>query len=113
MRKSIYTISIHIPKKRVSRHVHATIIPVVPEFTSEKMHREHGILFNTVQIQKNFSNAIFSSAKSIQLIKDNIGENDRFFLMDGTFRITPRGIFQQVLIIYAQFGVKVWIYLKN
>lgn len=70
-------------------------------------HREHGPFFNQLQINDHFTNCIFSSAKAISLVLENVDENDRFFLMDGTFRITPRGIFQQVLILHIQFGIKV------
>lgn len=70
-------------------------------------HRENGPFFNHLQIDANFTNCIFSSAKAISLVMENIDEKDRFFLMDGTFRITPRGIFQQVLILHIQFGIKV------
>lgn len=69
-------------------------------------HQERGIFFNTVQIGDGFENCIFSSSKSISLIKDNVDTKDRFFLMDATFRVTPRGIFNQLLIIHTQFGKK-------
>lgn len=70
-------------------------------------HRERGIFFNDIHIEANYCNCIFSSAKSISLIIENIREKDRFFIMDGTFRITPRGVFQQVLIIYLYYRNKV------
>lgn len=77
------------------------------EDLGKSKHRERGIFFNEVQISNEYTNCIFSSSKSISLILDNVRQEDRFFLMDGTFRITPRGIFQQVLIIHVQFGIKV------
>lgn len=70
-------------------------------------HRERGQFFNELQINERFTNCIFSSAKAISLVLENVKEEDRFFLMDGTFRITPRGIFEQVLILHIQFGIKV------
>lgn len=63
--------------------------------------------YNGVQIGKDFSNCIFSSPQSIALIKKYIDVSQRFFLMDATFRITPNGIFNQVLVIYVRFGLKV------
>lgn len=72
------------------------------------LHREHGKIYNYVHNEEEFSYCIFSSPKSIQLITHNLDEEERFFLIDGTFRMTPmNNIFQQVLIIHAQFGIKV------
>lgn len=71
------------------------------------LHHERGKFFNVVQITDEFENCIFSSSKSISLILENTEETSRFFLMDATFRITPRGIFQQVLILHFQYGIKV------
>lgn len=81
--------------------------PEIFEVLGKSLHRERGTFYNCSQIHEKYSNCIFSSPKSIQLIKDNTDETDRFFLMDATFSITPRGEFQQVLIIYVQFGEKV------
>lgn len=75
-------------------------------------HHQRGIFFNTVQITDSYENCIFSSSKSISLILENTKEEDRFFLLDGTFRVTPRGNFQQVLILHFQFGIKV-IFIHN
>lgn len=69
-------------------------------------HVERGVLFNTVQIEDGFQICIFSSAKSIALIKENVAVKDRFFIMDATFRSTARGIFMQSLLIHAQYGKK-------
>lgn len=60
-------------------------------------HRDRGIFFNTAQIINDFENRIFSSAKSISLIKENI---------DATFRVSPQGIFNQLLVIHVQYGKK-------
>lgn len=76
------------------------------------LHHERGTFFNTMQITDTFENCIFSSSKSISLILENTTESSRFFLMDGTFRVTPRGIFQQVLILHFQYGIKVKSSLK-
>lgn len=77
------------------------------ETLGKSLYRGRGTFYNCSQITENYENCIFSSPRSIQLIKENVDEKDRFFFMDATFSITPRGSFQQVLIIYAQFGPKV------
>lgn len=64
-------------------------------------------LFNHIQIRKNFSNCIFSSESSIALVKKYLEPEERFFVMDGTFRITPHGIYKQVLVLYVRFELKV------
>lgn len=69
--------------------------------------QDHGSFFNDVVISDNFENCIFSSAKSIELILQNTTEAERFFIVDGTFRITPKGVWQQVLILHINFGIKV------
>lgn len=68
---------------------------------------EKAPLFNDILIEKDFCNCVFSSAKSIALIKEYIEPNKRFFVMDATFRVTPIGEFEQVLVLYVQFGIKV------
>lgn len=64
-------------------------------------------LFNEIVIEKDFSNCFFSSAKSIALVKEFMEPHERFFVMDATFRVTPIGEFEQVLVLYVQFGIKV------
>lgn len=64
-------------------------------------------LYNGIIIEDEFCNCFFSSGHSISLVKENIPADDRFFVMDGTFRSAPRIGFQQTLIIYTQFGIKV------
>lgn len=71
------------------------------------LYRDSGAIFNIVQIQPGYSNCVFSSPHSISLVKANLETKERFFLMDATFRITPRGTFQQVLIIHIKYGIKV------
>lgn len=82
--------------------------PVILRDLGTSLHREHGKLYNHLYDGKDFSYCIFSSPKSIELILSNVEEHERFFLMDATFAITPMcNIFKQVLIIHAQFGLKV------
>lgn len=75
------------------------------------LHRDRGVLYNYTHEEKDFSYSIFSSPKSIELICDKevgLDVDERFFLIDATFRITPMcSVFDQVLIIHAQFGLKV------
>lgn len=63
-------------------------------------------LYNGTVITKDFCNCFFSSAHSIQLVKKNVPAKDRFFVMDATFDSAAKA-FQQQLIIYIQFGIKV------
>lgn len=79
----------------------------VKEGLGKSLYGKRGALFNHIQIENNFSNCIFSSPSSIALIKKCMDTQERFFVMDGTFRITPNGIFNQVLVIYVRFGLKV------
>lgn len=68
-----------------------------------KLHK----LLNEVVITDKFENCIFSSAKTLSLIKEYTEVEQRFFILDGTFRITPKGIWQQILILQINFGLKV------
>lgn len=74
--------------------------------------QEKGLLYNGIDIGEEYCNCFFSSAKSISLVKENIDRNERFFLMDGTFRVTPNGIFQQLLVLYIQYGIKVIFFFQ-
>lgn len=81
--------------------------PEILNSLGQSLYRESGRIFNTIQIEDGFANCIFSSPHSIELAKANMKTHERFFLMDATFRITPRGTFQQVLIIHIKYGIKV------
>lgn len=74
------------------------------------LHRDHGLIYNHVHKENDFSYCVLSSPKAIELMNNEFEEDERFYLIDGTFRITPMcKIFKQVLIIYGQFGLKVKI----
>lgn len=73
----------------------------------KSLYGSKGALYNGIIIEKEFCNCFFSSEHSISLLKTNVPEHERFFVMDGTFRSSPRIGFQQNLIIYTQFGIKV------
>lgn len=68
---------------------------------------DRGPFFNDVVIRDSLENCVFSSSKSIELILQTTTEAERFFILDGTFRITPKGLWQQVLILHINFGIKV------
>lgn len=53
-------------------------------------------------IKKDFSYMVYASYKTIDMIEKHIGINQRRYLMDGTFRVVPRG-FKQLLIICIEF----------
>lgn len=81
--------------------------PEIMQGLGTSLFHEKAPIYNGIQITDKFTNCIFSSSKSISLIRSNMETHERFYLMDGTFRITPRGIFNQLLVIYVQFGLKV------
>lgn len=81
--------------------------PDIVNSLGKSLYRNSGPIYNGIQIERDFANCIFSSPHAISLVKEHIEIKDRFFLMDATFRITPRGSFQQVLIIYVKYGIKV------
>lgn len=74
------------------------------------LHRERGVFFNRMEVNEHFENCIFSSSKSISLILEHTKKEERCFVMDATFRSSPQGIWQQVLILQVQFGIKVAFY---
>lgn len=81
-----------------------------PEFLfslGKSLYRESGPIYSGIQIEAGYSNTIFSSPHSISLVKKHLKTNERFYLMDATFSITPRDMFQQVLIIHIKYGIKV------
>lgn len=69
--------------------------------------QDRGRFFDDVVITDEFENVIFKSAKSIALILENVPESERFFTLDATFRITAKGVWQQVLILHANYEKKV------
>ncbi|XP_046806265.1 uncharacterized protein LOC124419747 isoform X2 [Lucilia cuprina] len=52
---------------------------------------------------ESYSFCLFSSLKSIDLIKENIPPTKRTYLIDATFKIVPHGCFKQLLIIYIEY----------
>lgn len=66
-----------------------------------------GKLFYDVIIEDTYENCIFASTKSIELILEYTNQRERFFILDSTFRITPAGVWQQVVALHISFGLKV------
>lgn len=46
---------------------------------------------------------LFASMDAIKLVQDHIAPSQRNYLMDGTFKIVPRGEFRQLLIIHIEW----------
>lgn len=53
--------------------------------------------------EADFLFCIFSSQKSLKLVKENVSESERKWLMDATFKIVPNGCFKQLLVIYIEY----------
>lgn len=87
-------------------------LDVVEAFNIENVWTQYGVSkdcdnpehFYTASISdKDYSYCIFSSQKSIHLIRENISPTNRKFLIDATFKPVPRGCFNQLLIIYVEY----------
>lgn len=90
--------------------------PEILNSLGTSLFKESGAIYNGIQLEDGYSNTIFSSPHSIELVKKHLKTNERFYLMDATFNITPRGMFQQVLIIHIKYGIKVrsiYMFLTN
>lgn len=57
-------------------------------------------------VRSTFSFHLFASLAVISFIKDHIKIGERFYSMDGTFQVVPKGL-SQLLIISIQFKSKV------
>lgn len=58
---------------------------------------------DTVEIDEKSSFTLFASHEIFDLVKKHILPNDRRYLMDGTFDVTPIGCHYQLLIIYIEY----------
>lgn len=52
--------------------------------------------------QDGYSFCFFASEDITQAIVQNVNESERKMYVDGTFKITPMGVFKQVLILFAE-----------
>lgn len=59
--------------------------------------------YKTLVIQNNYKFCVFASDEIIELIKSNIAEDQRDYMMDATFKVCPYGDFNQLLIIYIAY----------
>lgn len=75
--------------------------PDVYENYGQTMNKAHR-LFVGSEVKKNYAFHVFASYAVIDLIKEHISPNERFYLMDGTFKIVPRGC-NQLLIISIEY----------
>lgn len=57
-------------------------------------------------VSETFSFHVFASLAVISFIKQHIKPNERFYSMDGTFQVVPKGL-SQLLIISIQYKNKV------
>lgn len=87
-------------------------VQVIESFNYEAVWTQFGLtkdednprhFFTACIKEENNSFCLFSSLKSIELIKENIQPSQRTYLMDATFKIVPHGCFKQLLIIYIAY----------
>lgn len=69
--------------------------------TKDKENPRH--FFTACIADEMYSFCLFSSLKTIDLIKENILPAKRTYLMDATFKIVPHGCFKQLLVIYVEY----------
>lgn len=89
-----------------------TALQTIEAFNLEHVWNDFGLskdnlkprhFFTAAIKEENYSFCLFSSLKTIDLIKGNIPASKRTYLMDGTFKIVPHGCFQQLLVIYVEY----------
>lgn len=56
---------------------------------------------------------IFASHQIVDMIKQHIPLNDRRYMMDGTFDVSPLGSYYQLLIIYIEYKNDVCFNLQS
>lgn len=71
----------------------------------------HNLYIDSV-INENYSFCLFASFKTIEVIKNEIEPDGRHYLMDGTFKVAPKG-FLQLLIISIEYKNDVCIKLNH
>lgn len=63
---------------------------------------KHDRFYTDTIVTPNHAFHMFVSYTTVEFIKNNIPPNERFYLMDGTFKIIPRN-FNQVLVIAIEY----------
>lgn len=83
---------------------------IANEFKNPKTFNEFGLnlrktepfYIGTVETQAKFSFTVFASKQVMSLIDKHIPE-DRRYMMDGTFDVTPLGCYYQLLVIHIEY----------
>lgn len=87
-------------------------VQVVEAFNLENVWNDFGLskddsnprtFFTAAITEETYSFCLFSSLKTVDLIKENISPQKRTYLVDGTFKIVPYGCFKQLLVIYVEY----------
>lgn len=79
-------------------------------FKNEAIYNEYGLnerksepfYIETVDKSPSYSFTLFASMQVVKMIQHFLPENRRY-LMDGTFDVTPLGCYAQLLVIYIEF----------
>lgn len=58
--------------------------------------------FETAHKESSFEYCLFSSRRSIELMTEHIEVSKRKLYFDGTFKVCPKSVFQQLFIIYVE-----------
>lgn len=83
---------------------------ILEAFEDDAIYNKYGLnlrktepfYFGTVDKSPLYSFTVFASMQVVKMIKKYIPEN-RKYLMDGTFDVTPLGCYSQMLVIYVEF----------
>lgn len=97
----------HYPNKpKTSKDMAAELKkPDVREVYGKTLDKKRSFYIDSV-VCPNFSFHLFASLAVISFIKDHIKVGERFYSMDGTFQVVPKGL-SQLLVISIQFKSKV------
>lgn len=95
------------PKKPQTSQDMATVLskPDIREAYGRTLDGKRPFYIDSV-VRPSFSFHLFASLAVISFIKDYIKVGERFYSMDGTFQVVPKGL-SQLLIISIQFKSKV------
>lgn len=83
---------------------------IAEAFKNEAIYNEYGqnerktepFYIETVDKSPSYSFTLFASMQVVKMIQQFLPDN-RKYLMDGTFDVTPLGSYAQLLIIYVEF----------
>lgn len=76
-----------------------TISPSVPE-----------TFYDTTHECDSFAYTVYSSKKAIALMEAHIPIDERFLYIDATFKVCPKSVYQQLLIIFVEHHKQVKLY---